>query len=228
MAEDDDQKIREAAEAKIFAATGLKPEEVKIFPDVTKNVSFLTKRAKRQVNVAYWLAEADPLAEVRADHAWLTLEEAIKKTSRCEELAELLKEFHFAALEKETGWKLDLDVLDFQSALGEGKVGKWYRDAERKETLYRLLERKKKTVQFHLSHPREDSECASSRGSLRSSVGSLRLCVDRGQSGENCYCPTIPGTRCQKAFKWIVGFVVAACVIAAIAVTVVYRNEIFS
>jgi hypothetical protein len=220
VAEDDDQKIREAAEAKIFAATGLKPEEVKIFPNITKSASFQIKKTKKQVNVAYWLGEANPLAEVRADHAWLSLEEALRQTSGCDELAELLRSFHLAALESEPQWKLDLEALGVGAALERGKVGKWYRDEERRETLYRLLERKKKTVEFKVARPSADSACASPAVTPPSGA-------TRGRFAENCYCPTLPRTRCQRAAKWIVGAVVAACVAAAVAALVIFRQNIF-
>jgi len=138
-----DTSSLEAATAKILSSTGLKSEEIKILPNISKDL-FLQKSKKKQVKVTYWIAEANPLAEVKVAHKWRNLEITEKENYRCKELCCLLYEFHNAASKLESQWNLQLDELDFHEDLADGSVGKWYRDKKKKGNIFRLLEKKEK------------------------------------------------------------------------------------
>jgi len=120
-----------------------------MLPNISKDL-FLQKSNKKQVKITYWIAEANPLAEVRAVHKWCDLEVAEKENFRCKELCCLLNEFHISASKHESQWNLELDELDFPEDLAGGFVGKWYRDKKKRETSLEFWKRKRKSLFFNL------------------------------------------------------------------------------
>jgi len=224
-AEEDEKTIAEAARAKILSVTGLTSEEIKVFPNITKEVSF-TKKDSKKISIAYRLAEASPLAEVKAKHQWVKFEEAVNIASGCQDLADLIKQFHAVALEQDSEWKLDFEKLNFKEAMASATIGKWYKDSQKEDTAFRVLERKDKTVHFEVNHP-ASKKCissSSSGGSFRAS----RYFLTQGEANGHCYCPTLPKSRCHKVRKWLIGVGIGICITVTVALLITYHNEILA
>jgi len=225
VAEEDEKAIAKAARAKILSVTGLTSEEIKVLPNITKEVSF-TKKDSKKISIAYWLAEASPLAEVKAKHTWVKFEEAVNGASGCQDLTDLIKQFHTIALEQASEWKLDLEKLDFKEAMATATIGKWYNDPQKEGTAYKVLERKEKRVHFEVNHPASKTctSLSSSGGSFRAS----KYFLTQGMANGHCYCPTLPTSRCHKFREWVMGVGISICIAVTIALLIAYHNEILA
>jgi len=146
-----DETPSDAAQRSVTEKTALKPEDLKIVPNFSKEAVIETTdpEGKPEIKkIIFQLAEINPDTKVSKDSKWLTPEEALEQFPEMKPVITACNQ-KLTDPESESSTPKS-DMMSKSAGMRETPLEQWYKDAEDKNLIWRVVERRYKRVMVKL------------------------------------------------------------------------------
>ena len=147
---EEDETPSDAAQRSVTEKTALKPKDLKLVPNFSKEAVIESTDPEgnpETKNVNYQLAEISPESEVPKDSKWLTPNEALEQFP---EMKPVITACNQQLADPKKSSLPEYDMKLKPTGMHDTPLEHWYKDAEDKKLLWRVVERRQKRVMVNV------------------------------------------------------------------------------
>ena len=147
---EEDETPSDAAQRSVTEKTALKPKDLKLVPNFSKEAVIESTDPEgnpETKNVNYQLAEISPESEVPKDSKWLTPDEALEQFP---EMKPVITACNQQLADPKKSSLPEYDMKLKPTGMHDTPLEHWYKDAEDKKLLWRVVERRQKRVMVNV------------------------------------------------------------------------------